>query len=37
MTRIALEKKHATKMTGHEFYSTNIDNIAPSEELYKSF
>ena len=37
MTRIALDKDHATEMTVHEFDATNIDIIAHSDELYKSF
>lgn len=37
MTRIALDKDHASEITIHEFDATNIHSIAHSEELYKSF
>ena len=37
MTRIALDKDHADEITVHVFDATNIDSIAHSEELYKSF
>lgn len=37
MTRIALDRDHADEFTVHVFDATNINSIADSEELYKSF
>lgn len=37
MTRIALDRDHADEFTVHVFDATNIDSIADSDELYKSF